>query len=160
MNHYFIIISEETSLSIWPKVVSDTCSEAFQCFRCSGKSKQCNILYHIAYFSGVVLIPLVDAEEAVVLARWLETICLDVASRDPTDEHKAFLDYFTSALQKTAGQCFPVSEATGSGVYQSRGYEEGIKFPLEWLLGSDTCKPGSSSTGKLPLPQCSQLILV
>lgn len=100
MNHYFIIISEETSLSIWPKVVSDTCSEAFQCFRCSGKSKQCNILYHIAYFSGVVLIPLVDAEEAVVLAKWLETICLDVASRDPTDEHKAFLDYFTSALQK------------------------------------------------------------
>ena len=97
----------------------------------------------------------------MVLAKWLETICLDVASRDPTDEHKAFLDYFKSALQKEQLiDVFPLSEATGSGVYQSRGYEEGIKFSLERPLGSDACKPGSSSKGKLPLPQCSQLILV
>ena len=57
------------------------------------------IWYHTQFLQGWVALWLAGAQEAVILAKWLETICLDVASRDPTDEHKAFLGHFIQAPQ-------------------------------------------------------------
>ena len=87
-----LVTSEETAFPCWAQILSNPGAETFQwCRSFVINGGQCCCLNSWLHGS---LCKVLFVKEAVVLAKWLESITLHVAEQSPDDEHAQLLAWF------------------------------------------------------------------
>lgn len=95
------------------------------------------------------------AKEAVQMARWLKTVCLEVAGKRPTDDHAAWPAPNYSAFADFS-LVSNVLEAPGSRVCQPGCYAAGGELEAKPDRPVGAKEPGSVAASQLPVPLCVQ----